>query len=100
MTIKLLDGRSYGGELLTVTDSNAVLLVGGRVATVPLGAVDYLSIRDLGAVEYAGGHARSPDRGQRAQRMARYPYGMSADVTAALLAATSQAAPDRLESKQ
>jgi hypothetical protein len=87
-----LPERTYVGELLAVTDSTVILMIDNRVALARGSAV----LRVVGP-----GFALTFDRGakdyyqqlDRARHGSRYPYGISPEVFARLLAATSQSAP-------
>ena len=98
-TITLAYGRTYEGELLAITDTSVVMLVDERVSSVRAAAILKLTLPAVGDVDYKAGRALSDKRLAQARRLARFPYGLSADVTAALLAKSSQTSPDDLEVK-
>jgi hypothetical protein len=98
-TVTLAYGRTYEGELLAVTDTSVVMFIDGRVGSVRPAAIIKLTVPGAGDIDYKAGRAVSAKRLARARQLARFPYGMSAEVTAELLAKSSQASPDDLEAK-
>jgi hypothetical protein len=98
-TVTLANGRTSVGELLDINDTSVVMLIDGRVASARPAAIVKVELPGARDVNYKAGRAVSAARVMRARRMTRFPYGMSPEVTAALLARTSQASPDDLEAK-
>lgn len=96
-TVTLAYGRTFSGELLAVTDTSWVMLVGNRVSMVRSAALQKVLVPSTGDIAYSGGKATSATRLEAARHAVRFPYGISPDVMSALLAKSGQQAPDDLE---
>src|SRR5688500_13347607 len=100
MTLTIGPRRAVTGELIAVTDSSWYLLVNGRVGSVQSAAITSLSVVPprglIHVIDFQPGVGPDAKWIEDARQVARFPYGMSADILGALLARTSQSAPDAL----
>jgi hypothetical protein len=98
--VTLVDGKTFDGEVLAITDSSWILMVGDRVASVRDGAISNVRVADLGELRYADGGRPSASELHRARRVTRFPYGIAPEAMAALLAKSTQSSPDDLETRR
>jgi hypothetical protein len=101
LTLDLANGHQVAGELLAATDTAWYLMVNGRVGSVRAAAIVGLQrgVFDNRAYRWSfpAGEGPSPGRTRDVRDGARFPHGLTPEVLAALLATTSQSAPDDLE---
>ena len=99
ISVTLKDNRSFVGELLAVSDSSLMLMVHNRVAFARAGAISAVRASRF-ALRYSDAAGPPSKELEKARRGARYPYGISPEVLAALLAKTSQSSPVDLATAQ
>jgi hypothetical protein len=98
VTMWLADRRTVKGELLEVTDTTVMLLsrTTGRVAVARFPSIRSVEFSVVEAVFFTGRGNPGARALEGARLRARFPYGMSPAVRAALLAKAGQSAPDTL----
>ena len=96
-TVTLVGGRRFRGELLALSDTAWIFMMDRKVAMGRIRGVQSVELNGVGVITYVPDHFPSEKQLNDARRRARFPYGISPAVMAALLAKTSQASPDDLE---
>ena len=99
VTVRLLDGRRYEGELLAVHDSSLVVITADRIAVGRFADIARLDLAASSAALDGRGSAldvRTAAGYRRGQLASRFPFGMPAPALRALLDRSGQAAPDTL----
>ena len=95
--VTLVGGRRFRGELLALTDTAWILMMAKKVAMGRIRGIESVELDGVGVITYAAGKFPTEQKLDAARRRARFPYGISPGVMAALLTKTSQASPDDLE---
>ena len=92
--LRLKSGDRFYGELLAVTDTTLVFLIGRRVSVAPLSTVTSLGFgwREIAA---PGGVISNADF-MTLRHRSRFPYGITKAAMAGLLNVSGQSLPDTL----
>jgi hypothetical protein len=96
-TVYLANGREYAGELLAVSDSEFVILVGERVGVAHFRHVDRVLFRGFSCGEFPSPSCPSPKAIDAGRAVSRFPFGIPAAAFRALLDKGKQTAPDNLQ---
>jgi hypothetical protein len=94
VSLRLLDGRERGGELLAVSDSSFTILDDHHVVVALRSAVDRIEF-GFTRIDIAAHGLSSQDR-ETLTRRSRFPYGMSTAALNTLLKDAKQQEPETL----
>ena len=89
-TVYFAQRESLTGELLAVRDSSMVLLVGRRVTVVRFDAIAGARFESLPRLELRRRRAPEGRHRDELRLVSRFPYGLTPEIEAALLAAHGQ----------
>ena len=93
-TVHVAGGGDVVGELLAVTDTAYLMLVGSRLMVAPYAVLTHANFGWVGRVTSSVGELPSDKTRRRLVLYSRFPYGLSDSAMAGLLAKSGQTAPD------
>jgi hypothetical protein len=97
--VYLTNRSTYSGELLSVSDSGFVVLVGERVAVARFGRVDHLLFNGFSCGVFPSGNCSQPRAIEEARAVSRFPFGIPASAFRTLLERGKQTVPDSLQTR-